>query len=108
MMVDEKESVGLPTVISTELAKAIGGALVELNHSYTRTDAEKELQKDIFEKMKKDHGMPRAALNKMAKLYHASSLAAEESKNSEFYDFARAVFTMINVPGIGFSEDDNH
>jgi hypothetical protein len=107
MLVNEQESSSLPSIVTQDLAQAIKGALVELSHSYTRVDSEKALQKDIFDKMKKEHSLPRSALTKMAKMYHAASLAQEAAKDEEFYEFSRAVFSMIGAPGVGLLEHDD-
>jgi hypothetical protein len=79
-------------------------AFKEMSNSYTRAEAEKDLQKDIAEKMKSEFGVPKPTFNKMAKMYHAANLAQEASRDEEFYEFARSVFGMIGAPGIGYSE----
>jgi hypothetical protein len=93
----------LPAVVTQDLAAAMGDAMKEMSKSFTRIEAEKDLQKDISTRMKDEYGVPKPVFNKMAKLYHAANLAQEEAKNEEFMEFARSVFSMIGAPGIGYN-----
>lgn len=106
-LVNENESASLPAVITQDLAEAMGAAMKEMSNSFTRVDAEKELQKDIASRMKDDYGVPKPVFNKMAKLYYAANLAQEEAKNEEFMEFARSVFSMIGAPGIGYESPED-
>jgi hypothetical protein len=101
-LVNESESASLPSVITQDLAQAMGDAMAEMSKSFTRIEAEKDLQKDIADRMKSEYGVPKPVFNKMAKLYHAANLAQEEARNEEFMEFARSVFSMIGAPGIGY------
>jgi hypothetical protein len=101
-LVNESDSASLPSVITQDLAQAMGDAMAEMSKSFTRIEAEKDLQKDIADRMKSEYGVPKPVFNKMAKLYHAANLAQEEARNEEFMEFARSVFSMIGAPGIGY------
>ena len=56
-----------------------------------RVSSEKDLQKEIAQRMADEVGVPKASFNKLAKIYHASNLAEEAAKNEEFMEFAEAV-----------------
>jgi hypothetical protein len=101
-LVNEEESSQLPAVITQNLANALEGAFREMSQSMTRVQAEKDLQKDIAERMHKEFQVPKKDFNRMAKMYHAANLAMEAAKDEEFYEFARSVFSMIKAPGIGY------
>jgi hypothetical protein len=57
----------------------------------TRVAAEKDLQKDIAQRMLDEVGVNKAAFNKLARIYHASNLMEEAAKNEEFMEFAEAI-----------------
>lgn len=84
----------LPTTITDKDRQVIQGALREMSDSMTRVSAEKDLQKDIAQKMLDDLGVPKAQFNKLAKIYHASNLMEEAAKNEEFMEFAEAVMSQ--------------
>jgi len=83
----------LPQVITEDLRKKIQGALQEMSASMTRVEAEKDLQKDIAERMKEECMIPKREFNKLAKIFHAANLAEEAAKNEEFLAFAEAIMT---------------
>lgn len=82
---------GLPTTITDKDRKDIQNALREMSDSMTRVSAEKDLQKDIAQKMLDEVGVPKREFNKLAKIYHASNLMEEAARNEEFMEFAEAV-----------------
>jgi len=82
---------GLPTTITDKDRKDIQNALREMSDSMTRVSAEKDLQKDIAQKMLDEIGVPKREFNKLAKIYHASNLMEEAARNEEFMEFAEAV-----------------
>jgi plasmid maintenance system antidote protein VapI len=102
-IVNKSEIVTLPSIVTQDLATAMGEAMKEMSKSFTRVDAEKDLQKDIASRMNDEYGVPKQVFNKMAKLYYAANLAQEEAKNEEFMEFTRSVFSMIGAPGIGYN-----
>ena len=83
----------LPSTITDQDRDKIQGALREMSNSMTRVSAEKDLQKDIAQSMNDDLGVPKAAFNKLARIYHASNLMEEAAKNEEFMEFAEAVMS---------------
>jgi len=81
----------LPSTITDEDRKKVQGALKEMSDSMTRVAAEKDLQKDIAQRMLDEVGVNKAAFNKLARIYHASNLMEEAAKNEEFMEFAEAI-----------------
>lgn len=86
----------LPQVITEEHRKQIQSALAEMSGSFTRVEAEKEHQKAIADKILEDCMVPKKDFNKLARIYHASTLAQEAAKSEEFMQFAEAVLTPLD------------
>lgn len=93
MSVIDAES--LPTVITEEHRKKIQGALAEMSGSYTRIEAEKDHQKAIAEAILEECMVPKKDFVKLARIYHASTIAQEAAKNEEFMQFAEAVLVPM-------------
>lgn len=81
----------LPQTITEKDRKVIKGALKEMSDSFYQIEAQKDLQKDIAQKMLDDLGIPKREFNKLAKIYHASNLVEEAARNEEFMEFAEAI-----------------
>jgi hypothetical protein len=81
----------LPSTITQEDRQKVQGALREMSDSMTRVAAEKDLQKDIAQRMLDEVGVPKKDFNKLARIYHASNLMEEAAKNEEFMEFAEAI-----------------
>ena len=81
----------LPSTITHEDRQKVQNALQEMSNSMTRVSAEKDLQKDIAQKMVDEVGVPKKDFNRLAKIYHASNLMEEAAKNEEFMEFAEAI-----------------
>lgn len=81
----------LPSTITNEDRKKVQNALKEMSDSMTRVDAEKDLQKDIAQRMLDEIGVPKKDFNKLARIYHASNLMEEAARNEEFMQFAEAI-----------------
>ena len=94
----------LPSIISDDIRKKIQGALREMSESMTRVEAEKDFQKEIAERMLGECMVPKKDFNKLARIYHASTLAQEASKNEEFMQFAEAVLAPMENR-IGYNDD---
>jgi hypothetical protein len=65
-------------------AQKIKNAIVEISNSMTRSDAEKELVREIIKKINEEEGIDRRLLRKMARVYHKQNFQEESSLNSEF------------------------
>ena len=81
----------LPSTITNEDRKKVQNALKEMSDSMTRVQAEKDLQKDIAQRMLDEIGVPKKDFNKLARIYHASNLMEEAARNEEFMEFAEAI-----------------
>lgn len=81
----------LPSTITSEDRKKVQDALREMSDSMTRVSAEKDLQKDIAQRMLDEVGVPKKDFNKLARIYHASNLMEEAARNEEFMEFAEAI-----------------
>jgi hypothetical protein len=86
----------LPSTITELDRKKIKDALKEMSNSMTRVAAEKDLQKEIAAKILEDCNVGKAHFNKLARIYHASNLMEEASRNDEFMEFANAVMTSTS------------
>ena len=86
----------LPQVITEEHRKQIQGALSEMSASFSRVEAEKEHMKAIADKILEDCMVPKKDFNKLARIYHASTLAQEAAKSEEFMQFAEAVLAPLD------------
>lgn len=85
----------LPSTITSEDRKKVQGALKEMSDSMYRISAEKDLQKDIAQRMLDEIGIPKKDFNKLARIYHASNLAEEAARNEEFMEFAEAIMAPV-------------
>jgi hypothetical protein len=85
----------LPSVVTDDTRKKIQGALKEMSESMTRAEAEKDFQKEIAERMLTECMVPKKDFNKLARIYHASTLAQEAAKNEDFMQFAEAVLAPL-------------
>ena len=81
----------LPSTITSADRKEIKKALKEMSDSFYQIEAQKDLQKDIAQKMLDDLGIPKRDFNRLAKIFHASNLVEEAAKNEEFMEFAELV-----------------
>ncbi len=83
----------LPQVITQEQRDTITRALKEMSASMHRTTGEKELQREIADSVKEKCMVPKRVFARLAKIYHASSLVEEATRNEEFMTFAEAILT---------------
>ena len=88
-MIENDES--LPSVITEDIRKKIQGALQEMSDSMYRAQAEKDLQKEIAQRIQDECLVPKKDFNKLAKIFHAANLAEEAARNEEFMQFAEAI-----------------
>lgn len=85
----------LPSTITEVDRKKVQDALREMSDSMTRVSAEKDLQKDIAQRMLDEVGVPKKDFNKLARIYHASNLMEEAARNEEFMEFAEAIMAPV-------------
>ena len=86
----------LPSTITDHDRKVIQNALREMSDSMTRISAEKDLQKEIAEAILENVNVPKKDFNKLARIFHASSIMEEAARNEEFMGFAEAVMAQIS------------
>jgi len=59
-------------------------AIEEISDSMTRTDAERDLVKEIINKVNEEEGIDKRVLRKMARAYHKQNFHDETALNDEF------------------------
>jgi len=81
----------LPSTITAKDREVIKNALKEMSDSTYQIEAQKDLQKDIAQKILDEVGIPKKDFNRLAKIFHASNLVEEAAKNEEFMEFAAEI-----------------
>lgn len=76
--------------------KKIDNALQEISNCMTRIEAEKDLIKDIKEKIKDDHGLPPRLINQLAKVWHMRNFAEEVAQQEEFQEAYEQLVSINN------------
>jgi len=66
--------------------RKIVNALNEMSASFTRMDAERDLQKDILATLEEDFELPKKYMRKVARIYHKQNLIEERSNFQEVED----------------------
>jgi len=64
--------------------KRLKDAVMEMNDSMTRTAAERDLQKEILNRMNDQLGVDKKLLRRMAKVYFKSNYSQEQEDNRNF------------------------
>jgi hypothetical protein len=59
-------------------------AMLEMNDSFTRMQAEKDLQKEIIDKVFEETGLSKKLFRKVSKTYYKASFAMEVEENNYF------------------------
>lgn len=72
--------------LNDEEIKTLKKAVLELNDSLLRVSGEKELQKDIIDKLNDELGVKKSLIRKIAVTYFNASFQNELEKNKEFED----------------------
>jgi hypothetical protein len=60
------------------------GCLQEISNSLTRIEAERDLIKDILQRMQDEFEMPKKLSRKLAKVYHKKNYEEELAEQSDF------------------------
>ena len=71
--------------------KQLRNAILELNDSYTRVGAERELQKETINEISDKLGMDKKLLRRMAKSYFLANYKDVVQENNDFEEFYSAV-----------------
>lgn len=64
--------------------KRVKDAVLEMNDSMTRTAAERDLQKEIINKMSDQLGIDKKVFRRMSKVYFKANYAQEQEDNRNF------------------------
>ena len=76
--------------MAIDKAKVLG-CLQEITNSLTRDEAERDLIKEILEKMQDECEIPKKLGRKLARVYHKRSYEEEVAEQSDFQDVYEAV-----------------
>jgi hypothetical protein len=71
--------------------KRVKEAVLEMNDSMTRASAERDLQKEIVNKMEDQLGIDKKVFRRMSKVYFKANYAQEEEDNRNFEDMYNGV-----------------
>jgi hypothetical protein len=89
----ERDEEASDLVTYSELqVKAIQGLCNELSGSMTRTEGERDFQKEAVAAVSKEHEIPKAMLKKMARIFHKSKFSTVQEENAELEATYKAVF----------------
>lgn len=73
------------------------GSIKELNDSMIRVAAEKDLQKEILQKICEDLGLDKKLVRRMAKVYYRANFNDEMEENKTFEDFYTIVMNISKI-----------
>ena len=76
---------------SPEDRKKILDALVEISNSLTRIEAERDLIKEILQKMQDECEIPKKLSRKLAKVYHKRNYEEELAEQNDFVEVYESV-----------------
>lgn len=77
--------------LSDDAKKKITDAMNEISNSMLRAEAEKELQKEVINKLFDEYKIPKKVLSKMARVYHKQNFAEEKATHEEFEELYRSI-----------------
>lgn len=77
--------------LSDDAKKKITGAMNEISSSMLRAEAEKELQREVINKLFDEYKIPKKVLGKMARVYHKQNFAEEKATHEEFEELYRTI-----------------
>jgi len=73
-------------VLTPEQKKDLQNAIREISNSMVRTEAERDLIKDIVKTQSDNLQIPRKIINKIAKTFHKQSLHQEVADHEDFVE----------------------
>jgi hypothetical protein len=62
------------------------GCLQEISNSLTRIEAERDLIKEVLQKMQEEHEIPKKLSRKLAKVYHRRNFEEEVAEQNDFVE----------------------
>jgi TRAP-type mannitol/chloroaromatic compound transport system substrate-binding protein len=77
--------------LSPEQKKELQNAVREISASMTRTEAERDLIREIVKDQSQKHSIPKKIINKIAKTYHKQNLTQEIADHDEFVELYDSV-----------------
>ena len=83
---NKKPQASLESLAETD-KKRVRDAVLEMNDSMTRSMAERDLQKEITDKMTEEIGIDKKLFKRMAKVYFKANYAEEVEAHKEFENF---------------------
>jgi hypothetical protein len=72
--------------LTPEQKKALQGAIQEVSNSMLRTEAERDLIKEIVKEQSDQLQIPKKVIAKIAKTYHKQNLAQEVADHEDFVE----------------------
>lgn len=72
--------------LTPEQKKELQGAVREISASMTRTEAERDLIREIVKDQSQKHLIPKKIISKIAKTYHKQNLTQEIEDHEEFVE----------------------
>lgn len=78
-------------VLTDEQKKKLQGAIREISNSMTRTEAERDLIREIVKEQSAELQIPKKIINKIAKTYHKQNLTQEVADHEEFVELYERV-----------------
>ena len=76
--------------MKVDKAKVLG-CLQEISNSLTRIEAERDLIKEILQKMQDEHEIPKKLSRKLAKVYHKHNYEEEVAEQNDFVEVYETV-----------------
>ena len=77
--------------LSPEQKKELQGAIREISGSMTRTEAERDLIREIVKDQSQKHNISKKIITKIAKTYHKQNLTQEIAEHEEFVEMYDSV-----------------
>lgn len=72
--------------LSDTQKKEVKGCLQEISNSLTRVEAERDLVKEILQRMQDDFEIPKKLARRLAKVYHKRNIEEEVAAANELND----------------------
>lgn len=69
----------------------------ELDNSYTRIAAERELQKEAFNAASEKYGLDKKLLRRMAKAHHKANFKDVVEEDNTFHEFYEVIMNKLQV-----------
>lgn len=78
-------------VLTDDQKKKLQGAIREISNSMTRTEAERDLIREIVKEQSAELQIPKKIISKIAKTYHKQNLTQEVADHEEFVEMYEKV-----------------